>query len=349
MIAWVPSSGETVGSLLGGVSTRSLYVITNWFDQGSLFQTYATSCCDCGHETVLIIHGVEPAVSCVEILHLAVQFSLHVSQSAAGIGHQRRPAGLLQPRLPREIVRQLAPVQLLLSSSTSLIEVMASRISNWIRSKRSRKEKEGEPEIRNSGTPEHSRTTPDVRRLVLDAESSILDPSRLKTTVTTVEIQAIEARKTEEHTSSTPAAAALPPERASHAEAESLTASPEDIWDRAYDSLQKDNAELVDAYEKILSNKPSAIDSPPDASEPQNTIERNPDTRRKQMHKLIQDGLQKTKREAAIIHGVGEAAQFVLSAKDMIDAAIQAVPQAALAWTGVCFALQVRRRTDPPS
>lgn len=159
----------------------------------------------------------------------------------------------------------------------------------------------------------------------------------------------IEARKTEEHVSSMPTTTALLLEGAAHAEAEGFPARPEDIWDRAYDSLRKDNAKLVDAYEKILSSRSSVIDSASDASDPQNTMERDPNARRKQMHKLIQDSLHKTKREAEIIQRVGEAAQFVLSAKDMIDSAIRAVPQAALAWAGVCFALQVRRWADTPS
>ncbi|KAH8902599.1 hypothetical protein BR93DRAFT_987741 [Coniochaeta sp. PMI_546] len=40
---------------------------------------------------------------------------------------------------------------------------------------------------------------------------------------------------------------------------------------------------------------------------------------------------------------------FVLSAKSIIDSAVQAVPQAALAWTGVCFALHVGNRGIPSS
>jgi hypothetical protein len=37
---------------------------------------------------------------------------------------------------------------------------------------------------------------------------------------------------------------------------------------------------------------------------------------------------------------VGEVMQGVLSMKDIIGSALQTVPQAALAWTGVCFAMQ---------
>jgi hypothetical protein len=45
--------------------------------------------------------------------------------------------------------------------------------------------------------------------------------------------------------------------------------------------------------------------------------------------------------------GIDDTMQVVLSVRGIIDSAIQAVPQTALAWTGVCLALQVwsqRRR-----
>ena len=219
---------------------------------------------------------------------------------------------------------------------------------NWLRHRRSRKDKEGKPEAQKPGRPEDSTTTPKVGTPAPDAESSITDRSRLKTNLTTIEIQANEVTKTEEvHASSTPATATLTPPRAYAKTKSSPARHPQDIWDQAYDSLQESDAKLVEAYEKILSSRASAIDSASETTEPQNTIDRNPEARREQMQKLIQDGLQKTNREAKIMQGIGKAANFVLSANDMISTAIQAVPQAALAWTGVCFALQVRRLTDP--
>ncbi|TFA99194.1 hypothetical protein CCMA1212_008940 [Trichoderma ghanense] len=117
------------------------------------------------------------------------------------------------------------------------------------------------------------------------------------------------------------------------------TGLPERLWDRAYDKLKERDAALIEAYEKILSRKlgGQGFDTPVTASE-QNIIAQN-DTRarRSQMRKLIQDGLGKTSGEAKIKQAIGA----VLSAKDMISAAIQAVPQAALAWTGVCVALEM--------
>ena len=59
------------------------------------------------------------------------------------------------------------------------------------------------------------------------------------------------------------------------------------------------------------------------------------------MDKLIRIGLAKTEKEARIKQNVGEVMEQILSVKDVVSSAIEVMPQAALAWTGVCFALQV--------
>ena len=59
------------------------------------------------------------------------------------------------------------------------------------------------------------------------------------------------------------------------------------------------------------------------------------------MDELIQAGLAKTEKEAKIKQNIGQVMQEVLIMKDVVSSAIQVIPQAALAWTGVCFALQV--------
>jgi hypothetical protein len=113
----------------------------------------------------------------------------------------------------------------------------------------------------------------------------------------------------------------------------------ERLWDRAYDSLRADEPRLVEEYEKILSHE---LDGNVGAELQDNIIvQNNPDMRRSQMGRLVQIGLKKTEKEARMKHGTGEAMQFALSAKEAVGFALQAVPQAALAWAGVCFALQV--------
>jgi hypothetical protein len=124
-----------------------------------------------------------------------------------------------------------------------------------------------------------------------------------------------------------------------------LTSSdlPVQLWNRAYEELKVVEDKLVDAYERVLSRELDENTSTSLASEDQrNAIEQaNPETRRSQMRELIQTGLKKTEKEAKVKQGFGNAIQGVLNVKDMIDSAVQACPQAALAWTGVSLALQV--------
>ena len=118
---------------------------------------------------------------------------------------------------------------------------------------------------------------------------------------------------------------------------------PEQLWDRAYDELKANESKLVGVYEKILSLELKEGDSSSVTSGLyDNTIEQTKLTlRRSQMRQLIQAGLKKTEKEAKVKRGIGNAMEVVNSAKDIIGSAIQTVPQAALAWTGVCFALQI--------
>jgi hypothetical protein len=114
---------------------------------------------------------------------------------------------------------------------------------------------------------------------------------------------------------------------------------PEHLWDRAYDELKANEAEaaLVEAYEKVLSRH---LESERDIDA--NIIAQgNPDARRAQMNQLVTSGLAKIKRETKIKESLDKGVQVIMSAKDIISSAIQTVPQAALAWTGVCVALEV--------
>ena len=61
------------------------------------------------------------------------------------------------------------------------------------------------------------------------------------------------------------------------------------------------------------------------------------------MERLVQARLEKTEREDRVKGAAGEVMQGILSVKDAISLGLQAVPQAAIAWTGICFALQVIR------
>lgn len=115
------------------------------------------------------------------------------------------------------------------------------------------------------------------------------------------------------------------------------------LWNQAYDGLKEKEPELVDAYERILSRELSGGEwSSINLESQKNEIEQgSPEKRRSQMMRLIQAGLDRTEKEAEVKQGIEDRMQAVHSVKNMIDKAVKAAPEAALAWVGVCFALEV--------
>ena len=129
---------------------------------------------------------------------------------------------------------------------------------------------------------------------------------------------------------------------ATSTDADGATCLPVQLWDRAYDELKREEPGMVDKYEKILSRQlQEGPNSTVPESQPNTIAQANPDVRRRQMIQLIHAGLDKTAREATVKEYLGVAAEVVLSTRDIISSAIQAVPQAALAWAGICLALEV--------
>ncbi|KAK4070754.1 hypothetical protein Trihar35433_5221 [Trichoderma harzianum] len=121
----------------------------------------------------------------------------------------------------------------------------------------------------------------------------------------------------------------------------------ESIWNSAYDALKADEPKLVQAYEKILSlklNQSAASIDPTISQEPssvKNTIENNVLARREQMHQLIDNGLNKTFREASIKNSIGPVMQVVNTTKKLVSDAIKDMPQAALPWVIVYISLSI--------
>lgn len=114
------------------------------------------------------------------------------------------------------------------------------------------------------------------------------------------------------------------------------------IWNKAYDDLKGREPKIIDAYEHILSQELIEDKSGRDLNRLENTIEQKDAAKRwSQMERLVQARLKKTEREDKVKHAAGELMQGVLSVKAAVSSGLQAVPQAALAWTGICFTLEV--------
>lgn len=124
--------------------------------------------------------------------------------------------------------------------------------------------------------------------------------------------------------------------------AASTSSESEHLWDRAYEKLRSDRSDLVDHYQTIISHELSY-------SETQNTVPQNRAERQLQMVHLLDIGLEKTAKLAKVEKKLGDAIDVVLSVKESVGSSLQAVPVAAIAWTGICVALQVSLPARYPS
>ncbi|GKU11177.1 unnamed protein product, partial [Fusarium langsethiae] len=132
------------------------------------------------------------------------------------------------------------------------------------------------------------------------------------------------------------------PPTSTDAETSPLPSLQERLWNRAYDKLKENEPELVEAYEKILSVKlhqktPSSVD----CESTENDISKVRETRSCQMQKLVKEGLVRTQNQESIKRGIGEVLEVVQPVRGIVDKAIQAVPEAAIAWVGVCLGLEI--------
>ncbi len=118
---------------------------------------------------------------------------------------------------------------------------------------------------------------------------------------------------------------------------------PNRIWDVAYDRLKEKEPKLVDAYERILSqdSQENGLTHLGLRLDENLVAQTDNNQRRLQMEQIVQRGLKETEKESKTRHIVGTVLGGVLSLNDLVSASLQAIPQAALAWSGVCFALQV--------
>ncbi|RKK68447.1 Vegetative incompatibility protein HET-E-1 [Fusarium oxysporum] len=132
------------------------------------------------------------------------------------------------------------------------------------------------------------------------------------------------------------------PPTSTDSETSPLPSLQEQLWNQAYDELKASEPKLVEAYEKILSvglhrNDPSSVT----CESTENEIEGARETRCRQMQQLVKAGLDRTQKQASIKQGINEGLQAVQVVRGIVDKAVQAAPEAAIAWVGVCLGLEV--------
>jgi len=107
------------------------------------------------------------------------------------------------------------------------------------------------------------------------------------------------------------------------------------LWNDAYDSLEHDNdtAKLVKTYVKTLTKvlEVNTVSSISTSGLSDVSIELKDSIKRQMyMKKLVEEGRAKVFTTSKITKRVSDVAQFILSAKEMIDLTIQNILQAAL-------------------
>ncbi|KAK7419614.1 hypothetical protein QQX98_003205 [Neonectria punicea] len=138
-----------------------------------------------------------------------------------------------------------------------------------------------------------------------------------------------------------PAEAPTKPSPAPSGRSATVECRPERLWNRAYDALkvsEKDSS-IVEAYERILSSQLQEADGTEENTT--NIISPDPAKRCKQMERLVQAGLDKTKKDAMRKETVQKGIDLFQPVKKAIDTGVKAAPEAALAWAAVNCALEI--------
>ncbi|KAJ4864208.1 WD domain, g-beta repeat domain-containing protein [Trichoderma breve] len=113
----------------------------------------------------------------------------------------------------------------------------------------------------------------------------------------------------------------------------------QDLWNATYESLveDKDTINLVRSYVTILATVLNTT-----LPEAEVLTDLNDRTKRQDfMRKLVEEGQARISTTSNVLNGVSAVAEFIVSVKGLVDAAVQNIPQAALPWAGVCIGLQI--------
>ncbi|KAF4996280.1 hypothetical protein FDECE_12524 [Fusarium decemcellulare] len=129
---------------------------------------------------------------------------------------------------------------------------------------------------------------------------------------------------------STPGPSVESPPPAPAPEPESIQTN---LWNNAFDKLQKDEPDLIKVYENILSAKLGE------------QVQQTWKSRADQVQRLIEIGQAETQRGASLKEKVQAGLEPVNAIKGMIDGAVKASPEASVAWASICLGLQVLSNT----
>jgi hypothetical protein len=99
----------------------------------------------------------------------------------------------------------------------------------------------------------------------------------------------------------------------------------------------------VKEYEKVLCAELGAQATSAGKFDPvHGLIYNDREERAAQMRELVDAGLKRSRKHMDAAQNVSEGIRAIFVFKGVVDNAVQACPQAAVAWVGICFALEVR-------
>ncbi|KAI1088095.1 hypothetical protein F5B19DRAFT_499345 [Rostrohypoxylon terebratum] len=115
------------------------------------------------------------------------------------------------------------------------------------------------------------------------------------------------------------------------------------LWDNAYQKLKKEQPKLVLAYEELLFREFGSENfNTTNEVLPKFAINQTCSyERQSQMVQLVRAGLRKTEKVTSAKRNLQGVIDIVSKVRDLVNGAIISVPQAAVVWTGVCFALEI--------
>ncbi|KAK4164093.1 hypothetical protein QBC43DRAFT_170143, partial [Cladorrhinum sp. PSN259] len=112
------------------------------------------------------------------------------------------------------------------------------------------------------------------------------------------------------------------------------------LWNQAYDQVSREKSHLVAGYEEILCDN-FLIRNQAQQGGTAITIAHEHNARRHQMQQLVHQGIQKAHTAHMLTEGLDNFFQVTQFLKGVLDSAVQASPQAALAWAGISVILEV--------
>ncbi|PHH50007.1 Vegetative incompatibility protein HET-E-1 [Ceratocystis fimbriata CBS 114723] len=127
-----------------------------------------------------------------------------------------------------------------------------------------------------------------------------------------------------------------------NSESESLASLQEKIWSQAYDGLREKEPKLVQAFEDVVSAEihHNELDiAPTNRFKDSESINR--ELKLHLIQKLVQNGIDRTKKEASLKQGIDDSLQVVNSVRGIIDSALRAAPEAAAVWATFCLGIEI--------